>query len=571
MSWKDRAVAVTEEDTGGGWKSRALPVQDSGPGAGQAALQHVGNALSWGYLPQVAGAAMKGVGYAADTLAGVPEDLRGGDSYTDARDATTRELEQGAKEHPWASAAGSLGGALVGGGVLSGGMGLLGRAAGIGEAASGGGRILRAVGGAGLAGGLMNPGDTEGELSGPQVGARLKNAGTGMLIGGLTQAGGEMLKKGVSALSPKGLDEFAETKALKAAGAAKSDFKTALQKGKVKDLGRTLLDENVDMTNPETGEVISQKLIQAGDKFEDIAKKSMALKQQAGSRIGNIYKQVQEKLEDPDFLKALSPEQFAQVKGLQINPKNMADELRSKLAQEFGESVDGPEVMDKVGKYVDRIWGKGDSISLQKLLKVKNEFDSKINFAKRTQDLSEMQQAYNLIRNHIRDTMNNLVSAVGQVAGDELGPQLTQANRLYDNASQLADMATAKLAGENANRMFGLTDTIAGSVGAGAGGSIGHAMGHGVEGAVLGAGAAVANKVGRTYGNGLMASGADTLSKGIKGMGATPLFDAAASGAGALAGSGALGPAGGLIQPSQKLHKGLIRDQDINRTLGSKK
>lgn len=544
-----------------------LAEREGSGGAGTAALQHFGNAASFGYLPQLAGKVMQGVGYLSDMAAGVPEEFRGGDDYLTERDATARELEQGMREHPGASVAGSVGGALTGGGVMSGGLGLLGKAVGVGKAAGMGGRILRAAGSAALAGGVVNPGDIEGEYSGPQVGERLGNAGKGMLVGGLLQGAGEGLRKGISIVSPKALDTLAETKALKAAGATKADFKSALQKDKVKDLGRTLLDETVDLTNPETGEVLTQKLVQAGDKFEDIAKKSAALKQQAGSQIGNIYKQVQGQLDDSKFLKTLSPDQLAKVRALQVNPQHMVLEIEKKLGESIGDSIDGPEVMSKVTKYLNRIWGKGDSIELPRLLKIKGEFDSKINYARRTQDLPEVQQAYSVVRNHIRDAMSNLVKGVGEIVGGDLGGKLMKANRLYGNASELADMATSKVAGEQANRMFGLTDTIAGGAGAG----VGTVLSGGLGGAVTGAAAAMANKAARTYGNGLIASGANAISKGMK---ATPIgsaLDATSGGLTELAGSGTLGPAGGLGLPSQKLHKGLIRENNMNRKLGSKK
>lgn len=555
MGWKDRAQPVTDADTGGGWKARAVPVEDTGPSATDAALSHFGNAASLGYLPQLTGAAMKGVGYLSDVAAGVPEDFRGGDDYTKARDAQIADLTAQEKAHPTASTLGSIGGALAGGAALS----PLMPAGGASAAA----RIGKAALGGAATGFLANPGDQEGNADqGLQLGDRAGNAVKGGLIGGALQGVGEAVKKGIGLLSPKSLDEFAETKALKSAGAMKKDFKSALEKGRVKDLGRTLLDESVDLTDPKTGEAVTQKLLQAGDTFEDIAKKTQALKDQSGKKIASIYKTIQTHLDDPALAK------------MRINPKDMAEDLRSKLQAEFGDSVDGPEVMEKVGKYVDRIWGKGDQIDLGSLLKVKNEFDAKINYAKRAQELPEIQKAYLLIRNHIRDTMNGLVTDVGGLIGGKMGEELLRANKLYGNATQLADMATAKMAGENANRMFGLTDTIAGTAGAGAGAMIGHDVGGvkgGIEGAVLGAGAALANKVGRTYGNPIMASGANAMSQGIQRTGLVPVINIFQNAATAGVQSGVAGGMAGGLTPqtnappaAQKLEQRLQ-----NRTLGS--
>jgi hypothetical protein len=74
------------------------------------------------------------------------------------------------------------------------------------------------------------------------------------------------------------------------------------------------------------------------------------------------------------------------------------------------------------------------------------------------------------------------------------------------------DMATDRIARDSANRAFGLTDTIAGAGGAGIGAAISDDP---KEGLVYGALAAAANKAGRAYGNPLMATGFNKLSKSL--------------------------------------------------------
>ena len=92
-------------------------------------------------------------------------------------------------------------------------------------------------------------------------------------------------------------------------------------------------------------------------------------------------------------------------------------------------------------------------------------------------------------------------------------------------ASRVATIAGDRAQREAANKAIGLTDTIAGGAGATTGAIIGHFTGLGPEaGALIGAPVAAAgNKLARTYGNQLVAVGADKAANALKAMPKIPL------------------------------------------------
>jgi hypothetical protein len=138
---------------------------------------------------------------------------------------------------------------------------------------------------------------------------------------------------------------------------------------------------------------------------------------------------------------------------------------------------------------------------------VKTAIDNEINYARNPLSKEPATEtAFSAARKVVAGKVADSVQAHGS---DELVDQLRGANKDFGMSTRIGDIATDRVSREAANRAFGLTDTIAGGAGATAGAAIA-----GPPGALLG-GAAMGgiNKLGRTYGNSLMATGADKVSQ----------------------------------------------------------
>jgi hypothetical protein len=138
---------------------------------------------------------------------------------------------------------------------------------------------------------------------------------------------------------------------------------------------------------------------------------------------------------------------------------------------------------------------------------IKSAIDDTINYSRNPLSKEpDTEKAFMAARRAISNKIDEGMQSLG---GDDLLNQLKGANKEYGMSKQIERIANDRVSREQANRMFGLTDTIA----AGTGGAAGAAAlgGPGAIATALAAGAL--NKAGRTYGNSTMAVGADKISK----------------------------------------------------------
>src|SRR3954463_9327645 len=188
MAWND-APPTAEE-----LKSQAVPWDAAPPtkeelgkasqGPAQTFLEHAGNALTFGYLPQLQAAAEPQMTRILNVATGNNVEP---DTYTNARDQNVKRLAAEAHANPKSAIGGGVAGGLLGaaitpvpGGAAKGLMGLVGKGALYG----------------GAVGALSNPGDEEGKVDLLQLGDRAKNAGKGVLVGAAGGAAAGAVSKG---------------------------------------------------------------------------------------------------------------------------------------------------------------------------------------------------------------------------------------------------------------------------------------------------------------------------------------------------------------------------------------
>lgn len=309
---------------------------------------------------------------------------------------------------------------------------------------------------------------------------------------------GEALKtpiaqKGIKNVS-EGLDKLSNLTAIKQAGGMLKDFRNALKKDKVSELGGTV-----------------KKVMKAGDSVETIAEKTSGLLDDTGKQIGEIYRGIDETLTNPSA--KLSPKAVKAATGTpRFNPNTDVQEIKGLLKEQFGKKVGGKKVLAKMDDVLSDFSGRSDSLT--DALALKGEIDGMINFSKTKSEMPLEQEALVTIRNYIRDKTNKYVESVAPSLG--IKSDIAALNKQYGNAQEVLKMAEDKVARESANRMFSLTDYLAGGVGGGA-----IASGAGILNpatAAAAGGAAITNKLARKYGPGLISKGAESMAGGLRNL-----------------------------------------------------
>lgn len=497
--WMNRAIPIggpaSPQPTpapGADWMSRAVPLDKPEAQTSPVATvgHHAANSLLMGYLPQLSAAASRVVYPAMNALTG--QNVRPG-SYTEERDQVARDLAKEEQENPRAAMAGKIGGAAIGSAITP-----LPELGWLGKGMIGAGAHGAAYGAA--QGALSNPGDKPGEIDPLQLEGREANAKTGALYGlgaGLgTKATQGLL--GAVAKSPEYLKDLAETQAFKGSGAMLRDFRAAEGKGMVNKLGRYMLDKGI---------------IKFGDSVEDVARKSGLSKDAAGEALEAIYGKAKEGLENP-----LVSEARPGMSDVGFNPVRDKKAILKQATDDLGDAEGAKGAVSRLETYLDDLGEKygNQTLDPKRATDIKGEMDKVINYSRNPLQKNPVsEQAFSSARNSVRERVAKDVDALGAATGDQdLAGKLSEANKDYGYSSQLNKIAKDREARENANRIFGLTDTIAGGAGGVAGALLGGAASgdtkHGGEGALAGMLAmGLLNKTGRKYGPGLISGAAE--------------------------------------------------------------
>lgn len=405
---------------------------------GEAALQSFGDAATFGYLPQLQALAQKPLqaGYELVTGKDLPDE-----SYVQSRDRFSRRGQALQEENPVASLGGTVAGSVALPGITMGkGVGLLskfGRAGAAGAAT----------------GALYNPGDEEGKVSGLQLGERLEaakgGAKTGLIFGGL----GIGAEKGLSKFS-KASKGAADSLALDAIGAKKAHVKKLLNKDNIDDVARFVRDE---------------KIAVPGESFEGAATRAKELLNKTGKEIGESYKLVERQVNDPKFLNSLNDNQAKRLFETEFVTQNIFDDIMSSVKDEFKAVSKGPQAIRQVQQSLAPMKNLGDVTDFEQLLKFRRSLDDTINFDKSVRDMPQAQKALVKARNLLKDKIDQRIKVIDEVVGGDTSKRLKELNKKYNLASEVSTIVNDKIAGEQANRRFGLTDTLLGTAGASVG------------------------------------------------------------------------------------------------------
>lgn len=469
-----------------------------GTSVAQTALEHGANAAAMGYLPQLQAAAepvTNAIGnlgiMAKNVFSKDKQPLVQADPYVEARDANIKRQQAQAQANPGTALASDVGGAVVGGMATP--IPGLGAAKGLI-----GGAVKGAAGGA-VQAFAQNPGDVEGQVSPLQAGDRLENAKRGGIIGGIAGGTGEAVRKGLnnfSKVSPA-LKNVAENVAFKSSGAMLKDFRAAAGHDEVNDLGRFMIDN---------------KLAKAGNTYHDVYDGAVKIKDQAGKDLEQVYNKALDTIKDPNIAKNMPG----------FNPVQDKEKLIALVKTKLGDAVEAKSAVAKINDYIDGLAEKYGDRALDPKTQndIKGAIDKQINYTRNPLSKQpDQEQALKAARTYLSSKIDSSIDFLGKAAGDESAlAKLKDANKRYGSSTSIANIADDRISRESANRMFGLTDTIAGAAGAAAGttaaaatgGDIKHQAGIGLL--ATGAGM-LANKGARKYGPGLISGAAEAGSR----------------------------------------------------------
>jgi hypothetical protein len=246
------------------------------------------------------------------------EEIQVEPDYVKRRDAENKRTEELREQHPGSfytgTGLGAVATALVPG-------------VNIAKGATWGARALNAGRAGAIMGAAINPGETEGELSGPQVNERIRGAGLGAAMGMGFQAAGDGISTAVQK-APALLRRLAEKTAVNATGATgkqASEFSD--------DAGRELLDRGI-VRFGDSQEKIAQRAGKAVDAANDQIDTALtSLDAQGVSVDGNkIRESIQNKIKELSS----DPSQADIVRMLKSELENLDEALAAKGNSTFG-------------------------------------------------------------------------------------------------------------------------------------------------------------------------------------------------------------------------------------------
>lgn len=464
-------------------------------------LESFGNAVSFGYLPQIQAAFEK---INPDPSGGLDDELRAqgftvpSQDYVDLRDENIMRQEGQTGRNPYDSAAGMVAGIATQAPIIATTAGM----AGLGKVPGLVARTKDAIAtGFGL-GAVTNPGDIQGQVNILQGAERLKGASIGGTTGALGQAGGEAIAKTGSAIknAPAALEKLSRTKAFKAAGAMLKDFRNARGDRSAEEVGEVLL---------------SKGIVKAGDSIEDIANKTTLAKNEAGQKIRNVYDEVKNRL--ASMGPNLRPREVKLLDSTKLNGNKIAGDIRVRLLKDQKSMVGATEVKGKMDEILADITALGDDASIADMLAGRNSLDQRINYGKKMGELPLLQQQMSAARQEITKAIQNRVRAVGVVVKDKsLIKTLKDSNKEFGQLSTVENFATDRIARDNANRFFSLGDNVTsgatGAIGALTGDTPEERLKNGLIGFV---GGRLTAKYGR-HSTAVAATGAKRLAEALK-------------------------------------------------------
>lgn len=344
-------------------------------------------------------------------------------AYIEARGAKRGVLESQAKESPALSTAANIAGGIVSPiNKLTKGMSL-------------------AKSGAAL-GGLYGLGESQADLTEGEALQALKDAATGVVTGAVIGKGIEkaspLLEKGAKKVKDA-FSSKAEMLAARALGTERGTIKS-IGADKVKKIGRYALEEGV--VSPSAG-------------TEKMVARNLAKQETGGKLMGEVYEEI-----DKRGIKKFNPLEVA-----------------AKVDEEIGNFYRSPLNRGETGQLentLESILMRGEKdISLREAQRLKNELQKVANW-KNNINVTEKEKMARAAYGVVSDAIDEATAAGAKEIGSSgLVEKLSRGKELFSGSKGAEKLLENKLAREQGNKLFGLTDAITGAGSLGYGGATG--------------------------------------------------------------------------------------------------
>lgn len=478
--WED--IPAEEE-----WED--IATQNGPPGLGEVAARSMGQATSLGFIDELAGTFESPKG-AIKKIAHTwtPMDFKGDKDvakYIAGRNAWRNRDKEAEHEYPelynGLNFAGTIGASLI---------------PGVGLSKST--KYLPSLAQSAKFGAILGLGNSERESA---VGQAF-DAGVGALGG----AAGESIGRGASMIGGKvaktkpvqkviaWLDDMAEKRAFKQAGAMLKDERAATHQGRLNKTGRLLIDEDV---------------VTPAGSVERIARKAESKLDETGARLGKAEEAL-------DASRAAAAREGVDI-GIDTNV--VADRIEREIIAELADDPALGTLVPMLRGHVERFraLSRNGKAGFKKAGDMKRNYDKLVNYEKEQPIAKEyLKRMRGILNDEIEKEVGGLLSK-----GDH--PELYQAwlkdKERYGLLHSVWEMAQDKALRNQANRAISPSD-----YGMMATGAVIGSQQDGLKGVPGGAAALfIANRLGRSYGSGAAARGANRFARFIEGGGKTEL------------------------------------------------
>ena len=337
-----------------------------------------------------------------------------GELYKAARDESRANFEQAREKNPGSYIVGEVGGAIASAFVP-------------GMAIAKGAGLAGAAGRAALIGGTAGTGYSEGETVKDVVLDAAGGAVAGGLVGGAARIAAPYIARGTSAVGEK-VRGSASRFAARALGAERGTIKKLGQE-KIQAAGRQALDEGV----------ISP--LASADKM---ASRNAAVGEKGGKMMGKVYDAIDDKGAST------------------FNPLDVATKVDDELGGFYRSPINKGEAR-QLDNTLESILMRGDkNIPLKEAQILKQELQKVANW-KNNLNITEKEKmaraAYKIVSQAIDDAAEKGSKEIGS---EGLEKTLQQGKKLFGNSKAAETLLENRVAREQGNKFFGLTDNITG-------------------------------------------------------------------------------------------------------------
>jgi hypothetical protein len=192
-----------------------------------------------------------------------------------------------------------------------------------------------------------------------------------------------------------------------------------------------------------------------------------------------------------------------------LNMEIVAEDIRRSIGKALQGKPGAKAVLSRVGDELDTLATNGTNLNVKEVHQIRRGFDDLINFDKVSRDTPLLQQQFIKIRTELNKRIQKRLGFFDDVFGSQKAKKLRQLNDEFSTLAEIDKISADRIARDNANQAFGLSEKLAGGATLITGTAVGGLPG----GVALGLAGSFGAKALRTYGNAATASLGNKLAR----------------------------------------------------------